>query len=273
MMPRVFVYGSLLPGESGHAALQGSRCLGPALVQGRLLDLGDYPGLVAGEGLVIGEVYSVSQDTLSALDRIEGFSAQAPASSLFRRSRMEVRYLADGHREKVYTYVHNRRAQGELIAHGDYRRYWLEQRQAAQWVVAYGSNLCRDRLAARVGEPQGEEKGFLRGFELRFNKHAQGGGAACANIAWKGGTATCPAVAWKLGPEQIETLDGYEGTPDHYLRVALRFDGEKGGEQICQGYIAHPDRLDAGLLPTAEYSGHVQSGYRQHGFDNSELPT
>ncbi len=270
---KVFVYGTLLQGEMRHPVLESERYLGPALVQGELIDLGRYPALIEGSGTVVGEVYEVRPAALEQLDRIEGHDPDHPAASLYRRERIEARYFADGRCEQVLAYRYNHRARGETIPHGDYRRHKLEKQGDEYWVLAYGSNLCRDRLAARVGEPLAVERGRLPGYALRFNKHAQGGGAVCANVSWVGGAMACPLVAWKLSLEQVEILDAYEGTPDHYLRLSLPFAGEERGLRLCQGYVAHPDRLIHGLSPTEEYLAHVYRGYRLHGFDTENLPS
>ena len=89
----VFVYGTLRRGGSNdinrlHPAPQ---FLGAARIQGRLFDLGDYPGLLlaAGQGgasgAVLGELYAVSAQLESVLDRIEGIRGAAD-DEYFRRS-------------------------------------------------------------------------------------------------------------------------------------------------------------------------------------------
>ncbi len=70
---RVFVYGSLLRGEPNAHNLDGAAWLGMARTEDRygLVDLGAYPGLVDGDGAVLGEVYAVDDGTLARLDRFE----------------------------------------------------------------------------------------------------------------------------------------------------------------------------------------------------------
>ena len=103
-------------GYALHRLLAGaSTLLGEATVQGRLLDLRGYPGLVDGEGRVRGELYRLHDaELLHVLDREEGYN--------FERSRAGVR-LADGRRSQAWVYRYRGAPQrGVLIAHGDYRR-------------------------------------------------------------------------------------------------------------------------------------------------------
>ena len=83
-MPRIFVYGSLLRGETNHDALAGAVYVGEATTEPRyaLLDLGEYPGLVEGSARVVGEVYDVSDEVLATLDVLEDHPR------LFRRKRI-----------------------------------------------------------------------------------------------------------------------------------------------------------------------------------------
>lgn len=70
----VFVYGTLLRGESNHHLLAGAHFLGEdATAPGfELRDFGAFPAmLAAGTGTVAGEVYVVDDATLTVLDRLE----------------------------------------------------------------------------------------------------------------------------------------------------------------------------------------------------------
>jgi gamma-glutamylcyclotransferase (GGCT)/AIG2-like uncharacterized protein YtfP len=76
MPTHLFVYGTLMRGESRHQHLAGSKFIAAARTQPgfRMFDCGDYPALVtATPGEVItGELWLVSDDTLRALDEVEG---------------------------------------------------------------------------------------------------------------------------------------------------------------------------------------------------------
>lgn len=74
-MMRMFVYGTLLPGESNHYLVKPyllSRR--PGRVRGRLYDAGPYPGIVlGGSRLVTGEWMEVEERALPVLDELEGY--------------------------------------------------------------------------------------------------------------------------------------------------------------------------------------------------------
>jgi gamma-glutamylaminecyclotransferase len=71
----VFVYGTLLGGESNHRHLVRARLIAPAATEPafQLHDLGAFPALIrGGTQAVAGEVYDVDEPTLAALDFLEG---------------------------------------------------------------------------------------------------------------------------------------------------------------------------------------------------------
>ncbi|MDM8541276.1 gamma-glutamylcyclotransferase family protein [Desulfococcaceae bacterium HSG9] len=140
-------------------------------------------------------------------------------------------------------------------------------RSDKQWVMAYGSNMNSARLVQRIGQPDALRKGYVEGFRLVFNKKAQKTQTAYANIAFSGDNVKCPAVAYRITSHQLNLLDQYEGTPDHYLRISLPFRAIDGNNTIVQAYIAHPDQLVEEQKPEPEYLEHIQKGYEEYGFD------
>jgi gamma-glutamylaminecyclotransferase len=77
---RLFVYGTLMRGFCRHGFLKGQTFVQTAMTRPkyRLINLGDYPGLVetADQGRQIhGEVWEVSEDALAILDEVEGTDA------------------------------------------------------------------------------------------------------------------------------------------------------------------------------------------------------
>jgi gamma-glutamylcyclotransferase (GGCT)/AIG2-like uncharacterized protein YtfP len=94
---------------------RGATFLAVGSIAGRLLDLGQYPALVAGAGRVQGELYGLDDpELLPVLDREEGYN--------FRRSMTTVT-LASGRRLRAWVYRYRGpRERAVPIPHGDYRR-------------------------------------------------------------------------------------------------------------------------------------------------------
>jgi gamma-glutamylcyclotransferase (GGCT)/AIG2-like uncharacterized protein YtfP len=110
-LEKIFVYGTLMHGELRHPTLMDSS-IGegqPASARGTILDLGDYPGMVAGdEGVIHGEVYQIDQvyPTLQTLDTIEGFYGYDSNHSLFTRTIVQID--TEHGPEWAWTYVYNK---------------------------------------------------------------------------------------------------------------------------------------------------------------------
>ena len=84
-------------------------------MRGSLVDLRGYPGLVAGDGAVRGELYRLHDaELLRVLDREEGYN--------FERLRTGI-VLADGRRSRAWVYRYRGQQQRATpIPDGDYRR-------------------------------------------------------------------------------------------------------------------------------------------------------
>ena len=118
----LFVYGLLMPGQSGYDELgltDRTQRLGPDWVAGTLYDLGDYPGLIAeGSGVVHGEILRSSDATLLAdLDGYELYDPENLDCSDYRRVRITT--LCD---IPAWTYVYLKPLSGcPIIETGDWR--------------------------------------------------------------------------------------------------------------------------------------------------------
>lgn len=64
--------------------------LGPCEIPGVLLDFGDYPALIHGDGRVAGDLFSVSPDALAVLDRFESYYPERAGVSMYVRERMRL---------------------------------------------------------------------------------------------------------------------------------------------------------------------------------------
>lgn len=118
----VFVYGTLRRGERNDIARYRPRPLfvGEASVDGRLYDLGAYPGIVLGTGgRVVGELYRITAEVEAALDILE--EVKADGSGEYRKRDVAVVMGEQTLRCLVYE-IHPERLVGRhLIASGDWR--------------------------------------------------------------------------------------------------------------------------------------------------------
>lgn len=122
----MFFYGTLMAGfdRRRRAGIdQKLTYIGRGSIQAALFDLGIYPAAVpATEGVVWGEVYSMAdpEAVLAALDDIEGYRADDPDRSLYRREPAEV-LLPDGSQRPAWVYFYNAPlGRAPRIASGDY---------------------------------------------------------------------------------------------------------------------------------------------------------
>ena len=114
---KLFVYGTLMStvqvpmGQNMRTRLrQEARLLGPARTQGRLYDLGSYPGIVVSDNPadhVHGEVFELHEpsDTLPWLDAYEGIGSSKTSDDLYIRAARTV--WLDSQTAEAWIYLFN----------------------------------------------------------------------------------------------------------------------------------------------------------------------
>jgi gamma-glutamylcyclotransferase (GGCT)/AIG2-like uncharacterized protein YtfP len=125
-MRGLFVYGTLMRGEAlGHVlAGHGLTSVHAATVEGRLLNLGDYPGMVLDRraGRVQGE-FSVLADLCAALPHLDEIEEARPGGEpggLYRRTLLPAK-LNGGRIERAWTYVIDAPGAHPRIGSGNWR--------------------------------------------------------------------------------------------------------------------------------------------------------
>jgi gamma-glutamylcyclotransferase (GGCT)/AIG2-like uncharacterized protein YtfP len=127
-MAAFFVYGTLMQGESRSGLILAASPLRivPARTPGRLVDLGDYPGLIParrGGQWVLGEFaeFPAGESLLAQLDFVEEYSPGEEARSLYLRRSVPV-VLDDETESWAWAYVYNRPYDPRsIIKSGDWR--------------------------------------------------------------------------------------------------------------------------------------------------------
>ena len=130
---RLALYGTLRRGEPAFKRLglaSKMRFVRHCKLPGVLYDLGDYPALVPGSGVVSAELYEIrGKKILALLDAFEGFHPTRTGGSGFVRRRVR---LLDGDGEAwVYLYRPGRAvrpSRSRRILSGDWRRRWVARR-------------------------------------------------------------------------------------------------------------------------------------------------
>lgn len=115
-MLELFLYGTLMRGERGHALLRGARLVTPARTPPcfTLVDMGGYPAMVRGGTMsVAGEIHAIDARLFAVLDAYEDVH-----DALYAR----VPILVAGRRVQAYLLPRERAAGRRVIPSGDWRR-------------------------------------------------------------------------------------------------------------------------------------------------------
>ena len=132
----VFVYGTLMSGEANHSYLNDSTCLGKAIIEGYdMYDVGWYPAIIPGEGMVIGELYQVPKEDMPSIDMLEG------EGTLYAK-KCETVTDSKGNTSFAFVYIYLRDC-------SDLKRIsaWNED---YVWYVSYGSNMLKERFMCYI---------------------------------------------------------------------------------------------------------------------------
>ncbi len=137
----IALYGSLMRGFGAMEALGIANALsfaGPAVIEGELYDLGDYPGLRPGAERVLAELYSILDvGVLQQLDEFEGVVSGRPDESFYLRKRVR---LVEPTGQHAWVYVYNREPTPKArIDSGDWRAYQSARGRPASLIGAIDS--------------------------------------------------------------------------------------------------------------------------------------
>lgn len=126
---------------------------------------------------------------------------------------------------------------------------------------AYGSNMPRRRIEARVGECSVLTIGVLPRYELRFHKRGRDGSGKC-DAYWTGNHAHgVYGVVYRIHHGQRETLDRIEGSGYENREVAVH---AATGIFDAYTYVARSDAIERTVLPFTWYKALVTEGAREH---------
>jgi pyruvate carboxylase len=127
----LFVYGTLRSdcgAAFGEVMRSQFQLVGRATTQGRLYNLGHYPGMIlsaSAADIVTGELYRLtgSAEAMAILDRYEESAMSPDSGAEYYRTRRNV-LQADGNTLEAWIYIYNRPVdEAGCIPSGDYSRF------------------------------------------------------------------------------------------------------------------------------------------------------
>lgn len=113
-MDKFFVYGTLKVGGAFAGVFDEFRINSKkAVLEGYdLYNLGWFPGIIEGNGKVMGEIHEYKSEDIDWIrrqfDRIEGYSEIVPESSMYLRKELNIK-TENGDIEEAYVYVFNKK--------------------------------------------------------------------------------------------------------------------------------------------------------------------
>lgn len=132
-------------------------------------------------------------------------------------------------------------------------------------VLAYGSNLCVERMLARAPSARVVATATLSGHALRWHKAGRDGSGKCDAFFTGRDADVVHGVVYEMDGKDKLVLDAFEGLGDHYTEKTVRARTADGGEIEATVYVALPSRIVAAAKPWTWYREHVATGARQHG--------
>jgi gamma-glutamylcyclotransferase (GGCT)/AIG2-like uncharacterized protein YtfP len=132
--------------------------------------------------------------------------------------------------------------------------------------LAYGSNLCLNRLRRRVPSAEFVGRARVDGYRLRFHKRGYRDGSGKANVQHTGGAEDRVwGALFRCSAGEKRQLDRVEGLGSGYNERMLEVRLEDGRLDTARAYVADAAAIDDALVPFRWYLRYVQAGARERG--------
>ena len=279
----IFVYGTLRQSFGNQALLANATYLGTArtLESFVMHSSGNIPFVSRSQSVstILGEVYQIDALTFQRLDRLESCYPISPGSfdakSWYTREEIKVEMLPsekNANQEaikventssilSVWMYTNEKETQHPIIPTGDFAdrdRFLFGGK--TMWYFAYGSNMNAQRMITRKAYFTRRIKATLPMHRLVFNKTAsKEPGYGFANIE-ADNYEKVYGILYEMQESEVAELDRHEGVRgQHYERKTMTVETENGSEEAVV-YVAHPSKIQDGLIPTEAYAENLYKG-------------
>ncbi len=132
-------------------------------------------------------------------------------------------------------------------------------------VFAYGSNLCVERIRARVTSARVTFVARLEGHTLRFHKRGRDGSAKADAYGTGRDSDVLWGVVYEVSNDDKVVLDRIEGVGAGYLDDEVQVFTADATQVAVRIYRAQAEYIDPGLKPFTWYRDLVIRGAIQHG--------
>lgn len=254
----VFVYGTLMKGQSNHEYYLADAELIDTAVASKfaLYDLGAYPGVVYHEDEAVkGELYKVDSKTLKKLDRLEG------EGDLYLRLLSSV-VTGSGKEVSAYVYVYNQDVSNKTKVSFENQPWGKVKESELVWYACYGSNINKNRFMEYINgcedktPPLAEETMILE-HPIYFAKQSsrwENKGVAFLDTNSYG---KCYGKRYLITKEQFNSLHKQEGKSDAWYNQIVDLGSEDG---IPIRTITHSPNNLGNNIPHTKYLDVIKKG-------------
>lgn len=136
------------------------------------------------------------------------------------------------------------------------------------YYFAYGSNMLRERLIARVGHTRQLGHAHLANHRLTFNKRSNDGSGKCTVVASGSIEDGVWGVLFELDVRQKQILDRHEGNGYRDRKIVIR---QSHGTVSAFTYVSSQDWTDDSCRPYSWYKQLVLAGALQSGLPRAYI--
>jgi hypothetical protein len=137
-------------------------------------------------------------------------------------------------------------------------------------IFAYGSNMCTERLQARVPSATPVTTGYVLQRRFAFHKRSEDGSAKADATSSSSTSDRIWGVVFRLHIEEKPVLDEHEFLGIGYDEELVEVVHEDGVIESWI-YVAREEAIDPSLLPYSWYHDFILHGARQHGLPDDYL--
>ena len=248
----LFVYGTLMDGQPNAHYLDECGCYGEAEINGyTLLQLNGYPGMIKGDGVVVGELYEIDEEDKRRLDLLEGSQYKYSRDMVFIN---DLCFYAN-----FYEFLPvEGRTYNKAITKDN---KWVNVKDYV-WYACYGSNLLDSRFNEYIQitttkEAPVESRPIILPYELYFAQNSKWWDKKGVAFIDPEKPGFCYGWMYMVTREQYEEIKAREG--GWYRRkVHVAYD-DMGVEIVT---FTSPERYEE-QLPGERYLSIIRKGLKE----------